>query len=115
MIELCGVGRCAPDTATCGYEARYDEAKRSLFLTLDMEAAQGATLVWNSVQQAPAPDWRELADRLLIGAGIAYDTKDAVSRMAKECETPESFLAQLHTFDLPQPLYGAMLELFLMH
>ena len=115
VIELCGVGRCAPDTATCGYEARYDDEKRSLFLTLDMEAAQGATLVWNSVQKAPAPDWRELADRLLIGANIAYDKKDAVSRMAKGCDTPESFLAQLHTFDLPQPLYGAMLELFLMH
>ena len=112
-VELCGFANCLPDAADCAYEAHYDEEKRSLFLTLDADAAQGATLTWHSVPALPETDWREAVDRLLENANIEYEKKDAVSRMAAAAKTSVAFLAQLHTFDLPAALYGAMLEVFL--
>ena len=115
VVEICGFANCAPDAATCGVEAVYDEEKRSLFLMLDERAAGGATLSWSSVPAYPAVDWREKADRLLENACISFDKKDFISRMAKGCADSASFLAQLHTYDLPQPLFGALLEVFLMH
>lgn len=111
--ELCGFANCLPDTADCACEAYYDAEKRSLFLTLDADAEQGATLTWNSVPALAQRDWREAVDRLLENANIDYDIKDAVNRMAAAAKTPVAFLAQLHTVDLSEALYGAMLEVFL--
>ena len=115
MVEMCGFANCLPDEASCGVEARYDAQKRSLFLTLDTIAAFGAELRWHSVPQLEEIDWREMADQLLLGANISFDKKDFISRMAAKCDTPMSFLAQLHTYDLPKVLFGAMLEVFLTH
>lgn len=114
VVELCGFADCAPDAATCGFETRYDDQKRSLFLTLDLAAGCGATLIWNSMPALPEVDWREMADRLLENANIEFDKKDFISRMAKGCDTPMAFLAQLHTYGLSAALYGAMLEVMLM-
>ena len=63
--------------------------------------------------ELPAVDWKEQVDLLLLGANIDFDKKDFISRMCRGCEDSASFLAQLHTFEIPKALYGAMLEIFI--
>ena len=112
IVEMCGFADAQPDKASCGCRARYDAKKRSLFLELDC-GAEGAELIWNAVPELPAVDWKEQVDLLLLGANIDFDKKDFISRMCRGCEDSASFLAQLHTFEIPKALYGAMLEIFI--
>ena len=111
ILEMNGFANAAPQESSCPYEMAYDPERRALLLTLDTDAAHGATLRWTCDTSAPVPDWHERLDALLMPAQIPFDQKDDVMRMARGYEDHSCFLAQLHMLSLPESLVGAVLEL----
>lgn len=111
LVEMNHFARLLPQESSCAYEANYDEASRCLRLTLDTDAATGASLCWRGAAEMPALDWLEHLQALLMPAAIPFDLKDTVMRMARESAASEDFLAQLHMLSLPESLFGAVLEL----
>lgn len=111
IVELNGFADAAPQTSSCPYTMTYDPSRRALRLTLDTDAAHGATLRWTDAPAVPAPDWHARLNALLMPAQIPFDQKDNVMHMARQAKDRVSFLAQLHMLSLPEALYGAVLEL----
>ncbi len=111
ILEMNGFANAAPQESSCPYEMTYAPERRALLLTLETDAAHGAVLRWTCDTSAPAPDWHERLDALLMPAQIPFDQKDEVMRMARRYQDHSCFLAQLHMLSLPESLFGAVLEL----
>lgn len=110
QVEMNGFKNIAPAECSCPYTMTYDEERRALLLSLDTDAASGATLHWAD-GKAPALDWVEKLKALLMRAEIPYQHKDEIMRMARQHPSPMAFAASLHMLHLPESLYGAVLEL----
>ncbi|MBR2824317.1 MAG: hypothetical protein IKE24_11605 [Clostridia bacterium] len=106
-VELNGVTDTLPDDASCAFSASYDAARRTLTLRLEQQAC---SLHWEKLPEVPAPEKTVWLEQLLYRARIEYDLKNDIMRAARQNETPEGFLAQLHALELPQALFGAILE-----
>lgn len=114
-VELCGVENRLPDEADAAYEAAYDAQTRALRLTLPGDARKGARFVWRRAPQCPAVDWKARLRAMLDPAPVAYLLKDRLTDAAQRSADAVSFLAQAHAMDLPDSLYGALLELMSVH
>ena len=110
VVEMNGFANIAPTECTCAYAMTYDEERRALRLTLDTDAAHGAVLRWAD-KEAPALNWLERLNELLMRASIPFNQKDAAMGMARQARNTMDFAAGLHMMQLPDSLYGAVLEL----
>ena len=113
IVDVCGVGNALPDQASCAYAAAYDEATRTLSLTLEA-GAEAVSLTWKTAPLCPAIDWVKALEKLLIPAYMNFDLKDNIMRIAHSSKDKMSFLAQLHLLAPGDAFISAVLELFSM-
>ena len=113
VVDLCGVENVLPDQASCAYAAAYNEATRTLSLTLEA-GAEAVSLVWAMAPQCPAIDWVKALEKLLVPAYMNFDLKDSVMRIAHSSKDSMSFLAQLHLLAPGDAFISAVLELLSM-
>ena len=66
---------------------------------------------WDGEISPPGLDRTELLGALLRRARIDFDLKEKVARIWEKTEDPLAFLAELHSLEVPEALYGALLEL----
>ena len=109
-LEIVGISNILPDEASCGYEAGYDADTRTLTLTLDAAAGDGAVLIWNT-PSCPALDIPGMVHRLLQPIHMSNPVKDSMLQIAETVTRPERRLAAFMTFDLPDGLIDALTEL----
>ena len=110
VVELVGV-RDLPDDATAAYESSYDSATRTLQIELAPDALDGVTLRWRTIPAAPALDRTALFRRALLPLGMDNDDKDRVMRILKTAHTTAQRVAAWRCLDLPDPVFGRLLEL----
>ena len=110
-VELIGVEERKPDEASCAYEMSYDADRRALTIALEGDASRGLRVAWHRPLACPAPDWKEALRALLSPAHIEFSLKDVLMFVAARSADATAFLAQAYTMNLPQSLFGAMLEL----
>ena len=110
-LMLVGVGDTLPDMATCGYTAKYDPDTRALTLTLDVAPGESAEIRWNRCPECPPLDRPAMVHKLLLPIRMANADKDAMLRIAQTIPAPERRLAAWMTFDLPEGLIEALMEM----
>ncbi len=106
-VELNAAADLPPDAASCAWTREYDPDRRALRIHVEEKAC---TLHWETVPEAPGLHKTDWLEALLYEARIGYDLKQAILQTVQRSDTPEACLAQLHALDLPQALYGAILE-----
>ena len=109
IVEVIGIGNQVPDTCSSAFTSAYDGKRRSLTVTCEADAGQGLFLAW-SAYDVPRVDTRRVIRDILVRAHIPVDVKSAVQHAADRLHAPLELLSELHTFDLPQALYGAIIE-----
>ena len=110
-VEIWGTENVLPDECSCGFTPDYDPERRSLRLALDAEPENGAILRWSKEPPMAGLNRAELLVSLLRRARIDFDLKEKVARIWEKTEDPLAFLAELHSLEVPEALYGALLEL----
>ena len=109
-VEIVGVAETLPDEASCGYDAAYDAARRTLILHLNCSPVKGAVLCWHAVPTRPALDMHALLERMLFPARMPLPAKDEAVRAFRLTDCAER-IAELRRLDMPDALLGALIEL----
>ena len=114
IVEVNGAAGTAPEECSCGYAMESDPERRTVRLTLEAGAAEGACLRWSRMPEVPKPDRTARLEKLLRPAQIDFDLKESIMRAVRRTagggDHPEALLAELHAMDLPETLFGAILE-----
>ena len=111
LVELNGCGETPPDTASLPCETSYDPERRALTLIPRGDIADGLTLRWNRKPSLPPIDLCYELRKLLFPAGISFDLKQEILSLAESVPPGTVLLAALRRLDLPESLFGAILEL----
>ena len=109
-VEIVGVAETLPDEASCGYDAAYDAARRTLILHLNCSPVKGAVLCWHPAPTRPALDMYALLERMLFPARMPLPAKDEAVRAFRLADCAER-IAELRRSDMPDALLGALIEL----
>ena len=111
VVELVGVGNAAPDRASCGYGASYDEGVRTLTLELDAKPGEAVTLAWNAVPECPPLDRMALLERRLMPVRVLNDDKDYLMGCARRLSASAQRIMAYQCVGISDKLLSALLEL----
>ena len=111
LVELNGCGEVPPDAPSLPCEASYDPERRALTLIPRGAVSEGLTLRWNLKPVLPPIDLCAELRKLLFPAGISFDLKQDILSLAESVPPGTVLLAALRRLDLPESLFGAILEL----
>ena len=110
-IELVGVENRLPDEASSLYESGYDAETRTLRFIIKAPADLGVTLRWHTAPACPELDRRALLQSALLNLRMNNDDKDRVMEILDSIDDGVRRVAAWRCLDLPDSVFGRLLEL----